>query len=75
MRFFHIKLVRIVMLNTRQETYKWRSFTWDSLFIFQAEALVKAYPPFVNFFENTKETIQKCDKTNPRFHAFLKVCV
>lgn len=40
---------------------------------FQAEALVKAYPPFVNFFEDTKERIQKCDKTNPRFHAFLKV--
>ncbi|XP_052217057.1 protein ECT2-like isoform X1 [Dreissena polymorpha] len=39
-----------------------------------AEALVKAYPPFVNFFEDTKERIQKCDKSNPRFHAFLKVC-
>ncbi|KAL4219754.1 Protein T2 [Mactra antiquata] len=39
-----------------------------------ADGLVKAYPPFVNFFEDTKERIQKCDKTNPRFHAFLKVC-
>ncbi|XP_045200186.2 protein ECT2-like isoform X2 [Mercenaria mercenaria] len=39
-----------------------------------ADALVKAYPPFVNFFEDTKERIQKCDKSNPRFHAFLKVC-
>ena len=34
---------------------------------------MKAYPPFVNFFEDTKERIAKCDKTNPRFHAFLKV--
>ncbi|XP_033759920.1 protein ECT2-like isoform X1 [Pecten maximus] len=39
-----------------------------------ADALLKAYPPFVNYFEQTKETIAKCDKTNPRFHAFLKVC-
>ncbi|CAG2211731.1 ARHGEF31 [Mytilus edulis] len=43
------------------------------IFIEHAEALMKAYPPFVNFFEQTKETIAKSDKTNPRFHAFLKV--
>ncbi|KAL3848234.1 hypothetical protein ACJMK2_019105 [Sinanodonta woodiana] len=40
-----------------------------------SEELVKAYPPFVNFFEDTKERIIKCDKTNQRFHAFLKVCL
>ncbi|CAB3248321.1 unnamed protein product [Arctia plantaginis] len=34
----------------------------------------KAYPPFVNFFENTKEMLQQCDRENPRFHAFLKIC-
>ncbi|CAC5413259.1 ECT2 [Mytilus coruscus] len=45
------------------------------IFIEHAEALMKAYPPFVNFFEQTKETIAKSDKTNPRFHAFLKVCL
>ncbi|KAK6195819.1 hypothetical protein SNE40_001172 [Patella caerulea] len=39
-----------------------------------AEALTKAYPPFVNFFEKSKETINFCDKSIPRFHAFLKVC-
>ena len=27
----------------------------------------------MNFFENTKETINQCDKAKPRFHAFLKV--
>lgn len=43
--------------------------------LLQAEALMKAYPPFVNFFEQTKETIAKSDKTNPRFHAFLKVSI
>ncbi|XP_026524162.1 protein ECT2 [Notechis scutatus] len=35
--------------------------------------LVKTYPPFVNFFEMSKETITKCEKQKPRFHAFLKI--
>ena len=30
-------------------------------------------PNFVNFFEDTKRTLEECDKTLPRFHAFLKV--
>ncbi|KAM3966479.1 LOW QUALITY PROTEIN: epithelial cell transforming 2 pebble [Aphomia sociella] len=36
--------------------------------------MLKAYPPFINFFENTKEMLQQCDRENPRFHAFLKIC-
>jgi hypothetical protein len=36
--------------------------------------LLKAYPPFVNFFERTKNQIGECDKRSPRFHAFLKKC-
>ncbi|KAM7013062.1 protein ECT2 [Tautogolabrus adspersus] len=35
--------------------------------------LVRAYPPFVNFFEMSKETIVRCEKQKPRFHAFLKI--
>uniref|UniRef100_A0A672SR89 Epithelial cell transforming 2 n=1 Tax=Sinocyclocheilus grahami TaxID=75366 RepID=A0A672SR89_SINGR len=35
--------------------------------------LVKAYPPFVNFFEMSKETIVRCERQKPRFHAFLKI--
>ena len=35
--------------------------------------MIKAYPGFVNYFEMIKETIVKCDKERPRFHAFLKV--
>lgn len=34
---------------------------------------MKAYPPFVNFFEMSKETIVRCERQKPRFHAFLKV--
>ncbi|EDV28860.1 uncharacterized protein TRIADDRAFT_52151 [Trichoplax adhaerens] len=44
------------------------------VFSSKAEALLKAYPPFVNFFELTKETLEQCDKKYPRFHAFLKLC-
>jgi len=36
--------------------------------------LMRAYPPFVNFFENAKKTLEECDRAIPRFHAFLKVC-
>ncbi|XP_058055313.1 protein ECT2 [Anopheles bellator] len=37
------------------------------------EDLLKAYPPYVNFFEQMKETLVQCDTSNPRFHAFLKI--
>uniref|UniRef100_A0A3B3V6R6 Epithelial cell transforming 2 n=1 Tax=Poecilia latipinna TaxID=48699 RepID=A0A3B3V6R6_9TELE len=38
-----------------------------------SKELVKAYPPFVNFFEMSKETIVRCEKQKARFHAFLKI--
>lgn len=28
--------------------------------------MLKAYPPFINFFENTKDMLQQCDRENPR---------
>ena len=39
-----------------------------------ADDLLKAYPPFVNFFEKTKNQIVECDRRSARFHAFLKKC-
>ncbi|VVC31586.1 Hypothetical protein CINCED_3A022176 [Cinara cedri] len=44
-----------------------------SVFLKYSSELVKAYPPFVNFFEKTREMLMQCDQTKPRFHAFLKV--
>lgn len=35
--------------------------------------LLKAYPPYINFFEQMKEALAQCDRENPRFHAFLKI--
>jgi len=37
--------------------------------------MLKAYPPFINFFEDTKKMLVSCDEGNPRFHAFLKIRV
>ncbi|RWS12216.1 Protein ECT2-like protein [Dinothrombium tinctorium] len=45
-----------------------------NIFVKHSPALLKAYPPFVNYFENSKETIIECDTKYPRFHAFLKKC-
>ncbi|XP_068548589.1 protein ECT2 isoform X2 [Anas acuta] len=43
------------------------------IFLKYSKDLVKTYPPFVNFFEMSKETITRCEKQKPRFHAFLKI--
>ena len=45
----------------------------NSLFLSQAEELQRVYPPFVNYFEMAKETLNRCNKLYPRFHAFLKL--
>ncbi|CAH0556412.1 unnamed protein product [Brassicogethes aeneus] len=36
------------------------------------DKLQSAYPHFINYFEEMKETIMRCDTKYPRFHAFLK---
>ncbi|XP_075236856.1 epithelial cell transforming 2 pebble [Lycorma delicatula] len=62
------------------EQLKWTTSHWTedvsigNIFLKFAPDLVKAYPPFVNFFENTREMLVNCDQTKPRFHAFLKKC-
>ncbi|XP_022238533.1 protein ECT2-like [Limulus polyphemus] len=45
-----------------------------NLILQHSSDLMRAYPPFVNFFEKTKEMLLQCDKNKPRFHAFLKRC-
>ena len=49
------------------------NFLSSFYFLLKADDLMKAYPGFVNYFEIIKETIIRCDKEKPRFHAFLKV--
>lgn len=38
-----------------------------------SEALRQAYPPYVNFFEQMKDTLHQCITQYPKFHAFLKI--
>jgi hypothetical protein len=38
-----------------------------------AEDLLQAYPPYVNFYEDSKKMLIECEKNTPRFYAFLKV--
>ncbi|BES95841.1 RhoGEF [Nesidiocoris tenuis] len=60
------------------ETLKHASQNWTEevsigkIFLKFAPDFEKAYPPFVNFFENTREELLRCDSAKPRFHAFLK---
>uniref|UniRef100_A0A1A9ZFF6 DH domain-containing protein n=1 Tax=Glossina pallidipes TaxID=7398 RepID=A0A1A9ZFF6_GLOPL len=37
------------------------------------DSLIKAYPPYVNFFDQMKETLTQCERQYPRFQAFLKI--
>ncbi|XP_044752577.1 protein ECT2 isoform X2 [Coccinella septempunctata] len=45
-----------------------------SIIVKYANELLKAYPPFINYFEEMKEVLIRCDQNKPRFHAFLKAC-
>lgn len=65
----------------KEESYS--KFLWSILcfyfsykfhsFLLQVDDLAKCYPNFVNYFEKTKEIVISCDRTKPRFHAFLMV--
>uniref|UniRef100_A0A1B0FDP6 Protein ECT2 n=1 Tax=Glossina morsitans morsitans TaxID=37546 RepID=A0A1B0FDP6_GLOMM len=37
------------------------------------DSLIKAYPPYVNFFDQMNETLMQCERQYPRFQAFLKI--
>jgi len=65
--------LHVKMLKKLKETeLNWREDISVGQVIVQfADDMLKAYPPFVNFFERTRTQIEKCDK-NMRFHALLK---
>ncbi|XP_068904780.1 protein ECT2 isoform X4 [Tenebrio molitor] len=48
--------------------------TIGSIIVKYSKDLLKAYPPYINYFEEMKEVLTKCDQNKPRFHAFLKAC-
>ena len=59
-----------VLVHFLHDVLHWSWYCLDPL---QAEGFVRVYPPFINFFDMSKEALQKCDRMYPRFHAFLKV--
>lgn len=54
------------------EELRWASSHWaedtsiGNIILKHAPDLVKAYPPFVNFFENMKEMLVQCDQSKTR---------
>uniref|UniRef100_A0A0A9ZEK7 Protein ECT2 n=2 Tax=Lygus hesperus TaxID=30085 RepID=A0A0A9ZEK7_LYGHE len=59
--------------SLRQASQTWtEEVSVGQIFLQYASDFEKAYPPFVNFFDTTREEIKKCDIAKPRFHAFLK---
>lgn len=67
--------VHLEMLNRFRELQNdWSDdCSIGKIIIENKDALIKAYPPYVNFFEQMKEALQQADAQNPRFHAFLKI--
>ncbi|KAK7866025.1 hypothetical protein R5R35_008539 [Gryllus longicercus] len=64
-----------MLLELRETALHWKEESSIGKIILKyVPELTRAYPSFVNFFENTKEMLVKCDQTKPRFHAFLKIC-
>ncbi|KAJ8956916.1 hypothetical protein NQ318_014335 [Aromia moschata] len=62
------------------DEFRWTSAHWmedrsiGNIVVKYSTELLKAYPPFINYFEEMKEVLSQCDQNKPRFHAFLKAC-
>ncbi|XP_072742510.1 protein ECT2-like isoform X2 [Anoplolepis gracilipes] len=67
----HKQLLEVLRCNAAN----WKEdISIGKIFLNYEPDLVKAYPSYVNFFENTKQMLEECDQNKPRFHAFLKNC-
>ena len=65
------KLEKLTLRLNANETGE--NISVGEIYLDNDDALLKTYPPFINFYEKTKETILTCDRAKPRFHAFLKI--
>jgi protein ECT2 len=73
--FLPIYNVHKKMLNSLQEINgSWKEDSAIGQIILEnRDSLLKAYPPYVDFFEQMKTTLAHCSKSKPRFQAFLKL--
>ena len=67
----HVKMLEL--FNKAQNNWT-DNFSIGNVYLQFADDLLKAYPPYVNFYEDSKNMLIKCENQNPRFYAFLKVC-
>jgi protein ECT2 len=73
--FLPIYEVHKKMLNRLQEiNSQWHEdCAIGQIILDNRESLLKAYPPYVNFFEQMKNSLTQSAKAKPRFQAFLKI--
>lgn len=73
--FLPIYQVHKKMLNNLQEiNARWSEDSGIGQIILEnRDSLLKAYPPYINYFEQMKATLLQCAQSKPRFQAFLKI--
>lgn len=73
--FLPIYEVHKKMLNRLQEINQgwYEECAIGQIILDNRESLLKAYPPYVNFFEQMKQSLTQSTKLKPRFQAFLKI--
>lgn len=73
--FSPIYEVHSQMLNhLRELQLNWKEdYLIGKILLDHRDALLKAYPPYINYFEQMKKTLLQCIAQNPKFHAFLKI--
>lgn len=73
--FLPIYQVHKKMLNSLQEINgRWMEDSAIGQIILEnRDSLLKAYPPYINFFEQMKAMLLQCAQSKPRFQAFLKI--
>jgi len=73
--FLPIYLVHKKMLNSLQEINgSWKEeSSIGQIILDNRDSLLKAYPPYVNFFEQMRTCLTQCAQSKPRFQAFLKI--
>lgn len=67
----HIKMLTEMRHNC---THWSEDYRIGSIIVKYSKDLLRAYPPYINYFEEMKEVLTRCDQSKPRFHAFLKAC-
>ena len=64
-----------ILAEFNQAQNDWSNgFSIGNVYLKYADDLLKVHRPYLNFFENSKKMLIDCEKQNPRFYAFLRVC-